>query len=478
MLFHSLHFAIFLPIVFLIYWLCPKRFRWMVLLFSSYYFYMSWNVKFVVLIFATTLISYLSALFLEHSDTKKKKKTVLWSAVGSSFAILFFFKYFNFASNSVVSLCNRFGMQLEPFLVNVLLPVGISFYIFQSVSYVIDVYRGDTPAEHHFGKYAAFVSFFPQLVAGPIERSSALLKQIKSPCDFSYERAAYGMRLMLWGFFKKIVIADGLSVYVDKIYQNTAHFSGLVLILATVFFAIQIYCDFSGYSDIATGTAKLFGIDLIKNFKTPYFSSSLKEFWNRWHISLSTWFKDYVYIPLGGNRVSNALQKRNLMITFLASGLWHGANWTFVIWGGLHGVMQLVEREFKKRETSRTALPKGFSCFLVFLFVSFAWIFFRAQTLSDAWYIITHMFQGISNPIRYLLQGYTYLGWNKVTMFFHIAQLAILFGVERRMQKEDVFESVQTFKKPLRWMVYLLICFLILIWLPVQSDSEFIYFQF
>lgn len=332
MLFNSIAFAIFLPIVFIVYWFLPDKYRWIVLLVASYYFYMSWNPKYIILIMAVTFISYIASLLLEKERQFNQRKTIL---VGSSIiciGLLIFFKYTNFISQSIANICGVFSVEYSPLMLNIVLPVGISFYTFQAISYIIDVYRGNIKAERHIGKYAAFVSFFPQLVAGPIERTNHLLPQIEEKHEFNYSQATYGLKLMAWGFFKKIVIADTLSKYVSAVFDSPRQFRGFSLVLATLFFSIQIYCDFSGYSDIAVGTAKLFGIDLMTNFKSPYFSCSIKEFWSRWHISLSTWFRDYVYIPLGGNRVRHKL---NLLITFLVSGLWHGANWTFVIWGGV-----------------------------------------------------------------------------------------------------------------------------------------------
>lgn len=334
MLFNSLSFAVFLPVVFVLYWLLPHKYRWILLLMASYYFYMSWNVKYVVLILFTTLVSYGAGILLEKGWGKKRKKAVVATAVTLSLSVLFFFKYFNFISESTVYFFSLFAIQLNHFTLDLLLPVGISFYTFQTLGYVIDVYKGDVKAERHLGYYATFISFFPQLVAGPIERTKNLMPQIKAVHKFDYEQATYGLKLMAWGFFKKIVIADTLSQYVSKVYGTPHDYQGFALVLATIFFALQIYCDFSGYSDIAIGTAKLMGIDLMTNFRSPYFSQNVKEFWGRWHVSLSTWFRDYVYIPLGGNRVSKFRHALNLMITFLVSGLWHGANWTFVAWGG------------------------------------------------------------------------------------------------------------------------------------------------
>lgn len=334
MIFNSFAFGVFLPAVFVLYWALPHKYRWALLLCSSYYFYMSWNVKYVALIFLTTVVSYSAARIIEGQQGAVYRKVVLAAALGICFGILFIFKYFDFFNNSVVLFFQRFSIQLHPVTLNLVLPVGISFYTFQTASYVIDVFKGDVQAERHFGKYAAFISFFPQLVAGPIERAGNLLPQIKAEHHFDYAKATDGLKRMAWGYYKKLVIADTLAVYVDAVYNDPYRYHGAALLLATVFFTFQIYCDFSGYSDIAVGAAGLLGIDLMDNFKSPYFSASMKEFWGRWHISLSTWFRDYVYIPLGGSRAGNIKHARNVMLTFFASGLWHGANWTYLAWGG------------------------------------------------------------------------------------------------------------------------------------------------
>lgn len=342
--FNSLEYAAFLPIVFALYWALPHKFRWVLLLISSYYFYMSWNPRYVVLILFTTAVSYAAALLLEKYRNRASRNVILAGTLISCLGVLFFFKYFNFASESVAAVARYFSFSMQPITLKLLLPVGISFYTFQTLSYVIDVYRGEVKAERNFGIYAAFISFFPQLVAGPIERTANLLPQIKSEKKFDYDLAMHGARQMLWGFFKKVAVADVAATYVNTAYDTLHSCTGFDLCAAILFFSMQIYCDFSGYSDIAIGTAKLFGINLMTNFKSPYFSTSIKEFWSRWHISLSTWFRDYVYIPLGGSRCSKLRNSFNLLVTFLASGLWHGANWTFVVWGGIHGGAQVVEK--------------------------------------------------------------------------------------------------------------------------------------
>lgn len=483
MLFNSNAFYVFLPIVFTIYWLMPKRHRWIVLLISSYYFYMSWNVKYVTLILLTTVVSYVTALLLERTDDRKKRKLCLWTALFLSLGVLFFFKYFNFLSDSVVQALQCFAIPVHEVTLNLMLPVGISFYTFQTLSYVIDVYRGDVPACRHFGKYATFISFFPQLVAGPIERTRNLLPQIEGEHTFDADKGVHGAKMIAWGFFKKIAIADSIAGYVDVIYNNVHGYEGLPLLIATGLFAFQIYCDFSGYSDIAVGVAELLDIDLMTNFKSPYFASSIKDFWARWHISLSTWFRDYVYIPLGGNRKGAWKTRRNLLITFLVSGLWHGANWTYVIWGGIHGLGQIVEREWNRIFPPRKE-RSWIRILLTFAFVCFAWIFFRANTLSDAGYVITHLFTGLTSPLAYLTEGFqsfriaslTQTSGLKTLLICGICILVLLIhdGIE---MKTSVWEWLGRFRRPVRYALYFLLLFVIL-YSRQLGEYEFVYFQF
>lgn len=479
MLFNSFAFAIFLPIVFILYWALPHRFRWALILVASYYFYMSWNAKYVFLILFTTFISYLAARLIEKAPEKKTKKWILAGTAIACLGVLFFFKYFNFLSQSVIDFLNLFSIKLSPLTLLLMLPVGISFYTFQTLSYVIDVYRGDVPAERHFGKYAAFISFFPQLVAGPIERTSNLLPQIKKEHKFDYAQASYGLKLMAFGFFKKVAVADTLSSYVSAVYDTPHHYSGFALVIATVFFAIQIYCDFSGYSDIAVGTAKLMGIELMTNFKSPYFSQSIKEFWSRWHISLSTWFRDYVYIPLGGNRVGKFRHNLNLVITFLVSGLWHGANWTFVVWGGVHGVAQVLENIFiPKKHRSSKGIVRIIRVVFVFLFCCFAWIFFVSNTIGDAFYVISNLFSGITAPITYLSRGLDALSLGTTDLFSIGVSVLILLIFDGLSVKRDVITKVSSYKLVTRWIIYSLFVLWTVLNLPVANAAEFIYFQF
>lgn len=470
---------IFMPIVFAIYWAIADRYRWVLLLAASYFFYMSWNPKYVVLIFTTSFVSYVAGRLLEKFDNIRIKKLILAITLLVCLGILFFFKYFNFISESLCDFLSLFAIKLNPVTLNILLPVGISFYTFQTLSYVIDVYKGKVKAERHFGIYATFVSFFPQLVAGPIERTGDLLPQIKSKKTFDYDNAAYGLKIMAWGFFKKLAIADTLSQYVSGVYDAPQSYTGFALVLATVFFAIQIYCDFSGYSDIAIGVSKLLGINLTTNFKSPYFSQSLKEFWSRWHISLSSWFRDYVYIPLGGNRVGKLRQACNLMITFLASGLWHGAAWTFVIWGGIHGLAQIIEKPFIRRKSQKSRGIIGWLRILaVFAFTSFGWIFFVSKSLGDAVYVISNLFTGITSPIEYLMNGLLDISITAAEVACLAVSVGVLFAYDYLSLKKDVIAGLSSHNQIVRWVIYSLFLVWLIMNVPVNHASEFIYFQF
>ena len=478
MLFNSLAYAVFLPVVFILYWVLPHKFRWPLLLLASYYFYMSWNAAYVVLIGATTLVSYGCALLLEKTDNPKKKKGYVGVALFISLGILFVFKYYNFAAGLLEGIHEAIRIPR----LDVLLPVGISFYTFQTLSYVIDVYRGQTKAEHNLGIYATFVSFFPQLVAGPIERSSNLLPQITSEKRFDYASATYGIRLILWGLYKKMVIADNLAVFVDRVFENVQNYQGYSFVLAAFFFSIQIYCDFSGYSDIARGSAKLLGIDLMENFKSPYFSSSIREFWSRWHISLSTWFRDYVYIPLGGNRKGRFRTILNNLITFLVSGLWHGANVTYIVWGGIHGVGQVAENlaglDRKGREKSR--LRKILGVPLVFIFVTLAWVFFRAKSLSDAVYVLTHLFTDLEilHPGAYFYNGMNVIFMNWGLFFRDLALYILPLAVYDWFSlKTDVPAWIGK-RSPLVRYGYVVLLIAVILIFGYVGQSTFVYFQF
>jgi D-alanyl-lipoteichoic acid acyltransferase DltB (MBOAT superfamily) len=433
---------------------------------------MSWNINYVFLIIFTTFISFACGIFIEKTSNRTTKKIAMIIGITLSLAALFFFKYFNFFNKSIVDFFSLFSIPIKGIALNVLLPVGISFYTFQTLSYVIDVYKGEITAERHFGKYAVFVSFFPQLVAGPIERSNNLLPEIKKRHIFEYENAILGMKIMTWGFFKKLVVADNIAANVDLIYNNVQNYYGFPLLVATILFAFQIYCDFSGYSDIALGVAKLFDIKLMVNFKNPYFSASLHEFWTRWHISLSTWFRDYVYIPLGGNRVTKIKKNCNLLTTFLASGLWHGANWTFVLWGGLHGIYQVLEHTLSRKTNHKKSLPWILKTIIVFIFVCFAWIFFRANSISDALYIITHLFSGIKEPIKYFT-NISSISEKKIML----GGITMLLIFDYMSLNGDIWKKIQNINIVVRYCIYFSLILIIIFFMNTKSH-EFIYFQF
>ncbi len=479
MLFNSIAFMLFFPLIFTVYWTIPHRYRWFLLLLSSYYFYMSWNPKYIVLILFTTAVSYTSALFLDWEAHEGRRRFILFLTLAVCLGVLFFYKYFNFFSLSFSSLASFF-LPVHPVLLQLVLPVGISFYTFQTLSYVIDVYQGRIKAERHFGIYAAFIAFFPQLVAGPIERTQNLLPQIKNPHSFNRQKGIYGAKIMLWGYFKKMVIADLLADFVDGAFADVYGYSGFAWVLVMFFFSLQIYCDFSGYSDIAIGTAKLLDIDLMTNFKSPYFSSSVKEFWSRWHISLSTWFRDYVYIPLGGNRCSKARQRFNLLATFLVSGLWHGANWTFVIWGGIHGIAQILENLFSQPLSwlRRRTWGKVLCGLSVCLFCGFAWIFFRAPAFSDVLYILTHSFDGFGHPLSYLMQGFAALGLYPLKILYLFGLIMILAMYDFLHKDRDILLEIPKKKKGLVWSLYLMLGLLVVFFSQKGVAAAFVYFQF
>jgi D-alanyl-lipoteichoic acid acyltransferase DltB (MBOAT superfamily) len=486
MLFNSLQFLAYFFIVVLVYFIIPFRFRWVWLLGMSYYFYMNWNPEYALLMAISTIVTYLSGILIE----KKTKLKKLWVCLsfGINLSILFFFKYFNFLRENLIYITEKLKLGIEIPNFDVLLPVGISFYTFQALSYTMDVYRGDIKAQKNLGKYALFVSFFPQLVAGPIERSTNLLNQLDKKNSFDYDRVKNGLLLMLWGFFKKIVIADRLSVVVNTVYNNVERYEGFTLIIASIFFAFQIYCDFSSYSDIAIGSANVMGYNLMKNFERPYFSKSIAEFWRRWHISLGTWFRDYLYFPLGGSRVSKTKRYRNIMIVFLVSGLWHGASWNFIIWGALHGIYQLLgielkpwrDRFVKKFHIDRNAYGhKLYKVVTTFLLVDFAWIFFRANNFHDAKYIIKNILK--FNP-WVLFDGSLYnLGLDQKDFRIAIYSIVFLISIHLVQRNREIREKIKTQNIWLRYLCYLMPILSIFIFGMYGTNydaSQFIYFQF
>jgi len=488
MLFNSLQFLIFFPIVVTIFFLLPQKRRWILLLIASYYFYMCWKVEYIVLIIISTLIDYFVAQQMDKLKEKAKKKKWLYLSLISNLGILFGFKYFNFINENVQSFFDHFNVFYNVPAFELLLPVGISFYTFQTLSYTIDVYNGKTKAQKHLGVFAVFVSFFPQLVAGPIERSNRLLPQFFVKHDFNYERVRFGLQQMMWGFFKKVVIADRLAIVVDGMYNNLDNYSGFALIIATIFFTFQIYCDFSGYSDIAIGSARVMGFELIENFKRPHFSKSISEFWKRWHISLTTWFRDYLYIPLGGSKVVKWKWYYNLFITFLVSGFWHGANFTFIVWGALHGTYLISAIIFKKPKEiilnylniKNTIFHKIYQVSFTFSLVAFALIFFRANNITDAIYVITHLFTDLGDYTNFSvmqlkLRGLG-VGMNDLLISFGLIIFMELFNLYER--GGDVWLKLKHKPKWLRWSVYYTIIFGILFLAPYSKVSNFIYFQF
>jgi len=500
MLFNSFNFLVFFPIVVIVYLGLPKRIRYIWLLIASYFFYMCWNPKYIILIVFSTFVTYLSSIFIDklnHSDRANidfKKKIVVAGSFIINIGILIFFKYFDFLLSNINIILKQFHMLPIENHFNIILPVGISFFTFQALSYTVDVYRGDVEVERNFFKYALFVSFFPQLVAGPIERSKNLVKQINIvPYQklWNFKRISNGLVIMLWGYFLKLVIADRTAILVNTVFDNFEQYGMVQLILAAFGFALQIYCDFSSYSTIAIGAAQVMGFRLMENFNTPYFARSVPEFWRRWHISLSTWFKDYLYIPLGGNRCSRWRNRVNLMITFLVSGLWHGADWTYIIWGALHGFYQIIGKmtvPLKKKvnqrlhtKTESISYQLG-QIIITFLLVSFAWIFFRANSVSDAFQYIYRIFSDI-NPWT-LFDGSLYtLGLEQKECMVLIVSIIILLLVDlvkfRRNQQLDVFLGEQCIW--FRWGVLIILFFMTILFGIYGSGynaSQFIYFQF
>ena len=479
MLFNSLHFVIFFPCVVLAYFFLPFRFRWIWLLVSSYYFYMVWNPVYALVIVLLTTIDYFAGLRMGAAQDKRQRKKYLLGSIAANLGLLFTFKYFNFFNASLKTVFDWFGWSYQVPGFHLLLPLGISFHTFQALSYTIEVYRGNKEPERHFGKFALFIVFFPQLVAGPIERSTSLLPQIHERHSFDYDRVVNGLKLMFWGFFKKIVIADRLADVVNTVYNNPHDYSGLSLIAATYFFAFQIYCDFSGYSDIAIGAAEVMGFKLMENFRQPYLSQSIAEFWRRWHISLSTWFRDYLYFPLGGNRVATGRWVFNIMTVFLISGLWHGANGTFVIWGGLHGIYMLGSRwtqDLRDRVAAALGLERvpGLRGFLrtviTFHLVSFAWIFFRANTIDDAFYIVRNLFVNVQTNSKEI-------GLDSLEFSLVITLIIFLFAMDWRQTKGSIRAVLARQPFFLRWALYTAgSCALIA--LGVFTSNKFIYFQF
>jgi len=491
MLFNSWQFAAFFPLLVIAYFLTAYRFRWILLLVASYFFYMCAIPEYALLLLSATTIDYCMGLAIAGASTLCWKRAFLFISLTANLGTLFFFKYFNFFMDSITSIGDSVGITLVAPHSNWLLPVGLSFYTFQTMSYSIDIYRGHLHPEKHFGRFALYVSFFPQLVAGPIERSTNLLPQFRQNFDFDYERITGGLKLMAWGLFKKIVIADQLATLVDSVYGAPEDLNGVHYVLATVFFAFQIYCDFSGYSDIAIGAAQVFGYRLMLNFDRPYAARSVSEFWSRWHISLSTWFRDYLYIPLGGNRVAVPRWYLNLAIVFLVSGLWHGTSWTYVTWGALHAfflIFALASRELRQTAAHRMGLDRVpvVQAFVqrcsVFAMICFAWIFFRADSMSDAIHIVTHLGTGWSHLFEagWFSGACEQVGASKSYLRTSIALVLILESVQFYQSRSTQRDWRQMFAGQhwlMRWAAYAGLV-LAIVNLGAPKAAPFIYFQF
>ena len=498
MQFNSVDFMVFFPVVLIIYFLIPKKGRTIWLLFASYFFYMSWNPKYAILIAGSTLITYICGILLEKCSTngaekaKLNKIIIVAICLVVNLLILVIFKYGNFLIDSVNGILKLLHITVIDGRFNLLLPVGISFYTFQALGYIIDVYRGDVKAEKNLVRYALFVSFFPQLVAGPIERSKNLLSQIQKIQDiklWNAKRVTSGAILMVWGLFIKMVIADRVSILVDTVFDNYYMYGSTELIIAAMGFALQIYCDFNSYSTIAIGAAKIMGFELMENFNTPYFSKNIRDFWSRWHISLSTWFKDYLYIPLGGNRKGKLKKAVNLLIVFLVSGLWHGANWSFVVWGGLHGLYQIIADCVKplRQKIEKYIKTNCFSwnfaeIFVTFCLVDFAWIFFRADTVSDAIGFIRRIFM-FPTPWTLFNGGAFNLGLDRVEMNILLLGIIILILVDlvRYCKKVTIDTFLMEQNLWFEWFCVIALIFMIFVfgeYGPSFDAKQFIYFQF
>lgn len=481
MLFNSLDFLVFFPFVVGAYFLLPDRVRWVFLLIASYFFYMYWNPKYAILIFLSTVIDYSAAIQMGRADRPSIRRAWLFVSLAGNLGLLFTFKYFGFFSANFDRLFETLAMPQRMPELDVLLPVGISFYTFQTLSYTIDVYRGEREPTRHFGKFALYVSFFPQLVAGPIERSTRLLPQFFEKHPFDATRIRSGLLLMAWGFFKKLVIADRLAVYVNEVYAVDSGYTGLTVLVATYAFAFQIFCDFSGYSDIAIGAARVMGYDLMRNFDRPYYARSVAEFWRRWHISLSTWMRDYVYVPLGGNRVGIRRLYVNLMLTFIISGLWHGANWTFIIWGALHGGYIVLSRATQHARTAlaeRIGLPAEsrfqsiVQMVVTFHLVVFAWIFFRAENFDHALGLIARMVTDFS-----LWDSAVFDPMPMPEILSALTGILIMETVHLLQFRMSVSERLFAMPLPVRWAVYCGLAYTIIA-LGTFTSEQFIYFQF
>ena len=472
MVFNSIEYVIFLPVVVLLFYLLPQRARWFMLLAASCVFYMWFVPKYILILLVTIVIDYLAGILMERNAARpRRRKTFMIISIVSTLTVLFVFKYLGFVTENLTRLCAALGTTTD-LTVNIILPIGLSFHTFQSMSYVIEVYRGNQKAEHHFGYYSLYVMFFPQLVTGPIERPGSLLWQLHEEKKFCYENISKGMRLILFGLFIKMVVADNLGTYVDMVYEDPTAYNSWSVMLAAVFYSFQIYCDFFGYSTIALGAAKLMDFDIMDNFRSPYLAKSIGEFWHRWHISLSTWFRDYVYIPLGGSRVKFGRWAFNILVVFVLSGIWHGAAWTFLFWGFAHGLLHIVEKFMKnklplpeaKTQAGRWSLDV-FRVLKTFVLVTLFWVMFRATDFVNMKDMFVSMFTnfGTGQHLSIDWRIWIYLGLFILTDF-------LLFDT----RFDDWCEN-----KPavLRWVIYVALIFMIIVCSSV-NNFPFIYFQF
>ena len=487
MFFNSLNFALFFPVVYCLYWFVTNRnlkTQNILLLLASYFFYACWDYRFLFLLIFSTLLDYFTGIKMAESKTNPEKSRWFWISVVVNLGFLGVFKYYDFFITSFAESLNLLGFKANVITLNFILPVGISFYTFHGLSYVIDIYKDRIKPERNFIDYSVFVSFFPLLVAGPIERATHLLPQILKPRQFDKAKSVDGLRQILWGLFKKVVIADNCATYANLIFNNCSDYSGATLFLGGVFFAIQIYCDFSGYSDIALGTARLLGIELLQNFSFPYFSRDIAEFWRRWHISLSSWFRDYLYIPLGGSKGGTLMKVRNTFIIFIVSGFWHGANWTFLVWGALNAVyfLPLLLRGSNRENLEIVAKGRIFPSIrefiemtVTFALTVLAWIFFRSETIHQATAYIVEMASGLLSKATYI-QCLNLCYWE---IDHKLLLLIVIFFAIEWLGREGRF-ALANFgnfaNKPLRWMFYLVLILLIFIF--SGSEQQFIYFQF
>ena len=473
MLFNSIEFLLFLPIVFVLYWFVFNKnikHQNLLILVSSYFFYGWWDYRFLSLIILSTIVDYVIGLNISNQSSKKNQKILLWCSVLFNLGVLGFFKYYNFFIESWIDLFSSIGYEINSvWTLNIILPVGISFYTFQTMSYTIDIFKGKLNPTKDFVSFAAFVSFFPQLVAGPIERATNLLPQILNKREFKYEQGVQGLKLIFWGLFKKVVIADTLAPVVNDIFENYQDFGGVTLWLGAIYFAFQIYCDFSGYSDIAIGTSKLFGFEVMSNFKFPYFSRNIGEFWRRWHISLSTWFRDYLYIPLGGSKKGKRISLINIFIIFLVSGFWHGANWTFIVWGLFHSILFIPSFIFKTNrkyvssiiaENSLMPSPKEFiQVGTTFILVTIGWVFFRSETIGDSFNYIINMTQNFQIP--------------KLNFAKYLVFIFVLLITDWYFRKDERLE-----KGKINIIFFGIVAVYLVSKIIMSANTEFIYFEF